>query len=152
MHFARKLPKSTNSWPPFNLISQVPIGSLIYGYTNTNKHNNLTPQVKKSKDSVTIGNLVKISGNSSVTFVNSTVNGVQIGKDSSTPVTISDAMTDEEIATQLNPDNPYIPVTRVAEEVKFFIEGSANDALAFIQDAKERISKLVSQLYAEINR
>jgi len=124
----------------------------LCGYTNTNKHNNLTPQVKKSKDSVTIGNLFKVSGNSSVTFVNSTVNGVQIGKDSSTPVTISDAMTNEEIAAQLNPDNPYIPVSRVAEEVKFFIEGSANDALAFIQDAKERITKLVGQLYAEINR
>lgn len=120
----------------------------LCSYTNTNKHNNLTPQVKKIKDSVTIGNLVKISGNSTVTFVNSTVNGVQIGKDSLTPATISDAMTDDEIASQLNPD---IPVTRTIEEISFFIDGSSNDALAFIQDAKTRISQLVSHLYAEIN-
>lgn len=124
----------------------------LCGYTNTNKHDNLTSQVKKTKDSVTIGNLVKVSGNSTVTFVNTTVNGFQIGKDSSTPVTISDAMTNEEIASQLNPDNPYIPVTRIAEEVIFFIDGSGNDALAFIQDAKNHISTFVSQLYAEINR
>lgn len=123
----------------------------LCGYTNTNKHNNLTPQVRKTKDSVTIGNLVKLSGNSTVTIVNSTVNGVQIGKDSSTPVTISDAMTDEEIASQLNPENPYISITRFAEEVKFFIDGSSNDALEFIQDTRERISILVSQLYAEIS-
>ena len=124
----------------------------LCGYTNTNKHNNLTPQVKKSIDSVTIGNLVKVSGNSTVTFVNSTVNGVQIGKNSSTPVTISDAMTDEEIASQLNPDNPYIPITRIAEDVKFFIDGSSNDALAFIDDAKDRVSEFVGRLYAELNR
>jgi hypothetical protein len=124
----------------------------LCGYTNTNKHNNLTPQVRKTKDSVTIGNLIKISGNSNVTFTNTTVNGVQIGKDRSTPVRISDAMTDEEITSQLNPDNPYIPVTRTAEEVNFFIDGSGNDALAFIQDAKERITIFVSELYAEINR
>ena len=121
-------------------------------YTNTNKHNNLTSQVKKTKDSVTIGNLIKLSGASTVTFVNSTANGIQIGKDSSTPVTISDAMTDKEIVSQLNPDNPYLPVTRVAEKVNFFIDGSSNDALKFIQDAKARISRFVDQLYAEINR
>lgn len=121
-------------------------------YTNTNKHNNLTSQVKKTKDSVTIGNLIKLSGDSTVTFLNSTVNGIQIGKDSSTPVTISDAMADEEIVSQLNSDNPYLPVTRVAEEVNFFIDGSNNDALKFIQDAKTRISQFVDQLYAEINR
>lgn len=124
----------------------------LCGYTNTNKHDNLTPQVKKSIDSVTVGNLVKVSGNSTVTFVNSTVNGIQIGKDASTPATISDAMTDEEIGEQLNPDNPYIPITRVAEEVKFFIEGSGNDALAFIQDAKIKVSEFVGQLYGELDR
>ena len=124
----------------------------LCGYTNTNKHKYLTPQVKKTKNSVTVGNLIRVSGNSSATFVNSTVNGAQIGKDSLTPVTISDAMTNEEIVTQLNPGNPYISVTRVTEEVKFFIEGSTNDALSFIQDAKERISKFVSQLYSEIEK
>lgn len=124
----------------------------LCGYTNTNKHDKLTNQVKKTKDSVAIGNLVKVSGNSTVTFINSMVNGIQIGKDSSIPVKISDAMTNEEIASQLNPDNPYIPVTRIAEDVKFFIDGSGNDALEFIKDAKDRISILVDQLYAEINR
>jgi hypothetical protein len=120
-------------------------------YTNTNKHNNLTPQVKKTKDSITIGNLVKLSGNSTVTFVNSTVNGVQIGHDSSTPVTISDSMSDDEIISQLNPNNPYLPVSRVSDEVKFFIEGSNNDALEFIQDVKTKISAFVNLLYEEIN-
>lgn len=123
----------------------------LCGYTNTNKHDNLTSQVKKSIDSVAVGNLIKVSGNSTVTFVNSTVNGVQIGKDASTPATISDAMTDEEIAEQLNPDNPYIPITRVAEEVKFFIEGSGNDALAFIQDSTARVSAFVGQLYDQLD-
>lgn len=124
----------------------------LCGYTNINKHDNLTSQIKKSIDSVAVGNLVKVAGNSTVTFVNSTVNGVQIGKDASTPATISDAMTDEEIAEQLNPDNPYIPITRVAEEVMFFIEGSDNDALAFIQDSTARVSEFVSQLYDELDR
>lgn len=124
----------------------------LCGYTNTNKHNNLTPQVKKTKDSVTIGNLVKLSGNSTVTFVNSTFNGVPIGKDCSNPVTISDSMSDAEITSQLNPDNPYLVVTRMSDEVKFYIEHSNNDALEFIQDAKTKISCFVSRLYAEINR
>lgn len=124
----------------------------LCGYTNTNKHDNLTSQVKRSIDRVTVGNLVKISGNSTVTFVNSTVNGIQIGKNASTPATISDAMADEEIAEQLNPENPYILITRVAEEVKFFIEGSSNDALAFIQDSKARVSEFVGHLYDELDR
>lgn len=123
----------------------------LCGYTNTNKHNNLTSQVKKTKDSITIGNLIKLSGNSSVTFINSMVNGIQIGKDSSTPVTISDSMSDAEITSQINPDNPYLLVTRMSDEVKFFIEGSNNDALEFIQNAKIKISHLVIQHYAEIN-
>jgi hypothetical protein len=121
-------------------------------YSNTNKHDGLMAQVKRSVDSVSIGRLVKVSGNSTVVFGNATVNGIPVGRDSSTPVTISDAMTDEEIARQLNPDNPFIPITRVAEEVKFLIEGSENDSLAFIQDACARISEFVHHLYEELDR
>lgn len=120
-------------------------------YTNTNKHNNLTPQIKRTKDSVNIGNVVKLSGNSTVSFTNSTINGMPIGKDQSKPVIISDSMTNEEIYAQLNP-NLYVHVTRISEEIKFFIEGSSNDALEFIQNAKIKISEFVSQLYLEINR
>lgn len=120
-------------------------------YTNTNKHNNLTPQVKKTKDSVCIGNFVKLSGNSTISFTSSTINGVPVGRDQSKPVIISGAMTNEEINVQLNP-RLYLQVTRISEEIKFFIEGSSNDALEFIQDAKGKISEFVSRLYLEINR
>lgn len=74
-----------------------------------------------------------------------------VGRDQSKPVIISGAMTNEEINVQLNP-RLYLQVTRISEEIKFFIEGSSNDALEFIQDAKGKISEFVSRLYLEINR
>ena len=119
-------------------------------YVNKNKHHNFTSQVRKTKDSVSIGNLFKVSGGGTITGVNSSVNGVPIGRDNSIPVVITDTMTDAEIKGQLNPNNPYLPITRVAEDIKFFIDNSDNDALAFIQDAKQKISQLVNELYLEI--
>jgi hypothetical protein len=122
----------------------------LCNYTNVNKHNNLTPQVRKTQDSVTIGNLIKMSGNSTVTIVNSTVNGIPIGKDLLTEVRLSDSMTDEQIKEQLNPGNPFLPVTRKADSIKFFIDGSDNDVLAFLQGATARVNLFTRQLYAEI--
>jgi hypothetical protein len=123
----------------------------LCNYNNENKHKKLSPQVKKVKDIVTIGNMASISGNSKIVFQNCIVNGFQIGKDSSTPVVISDSMTDDEIIAQLNPDNPYLPITRVAEDIKFYIDGSENDALTFIQEVTERISQFINDIYSEIN-
>jgi hypothetical protein len=126
---------------------------LIYlcNYNNENKHKKLSSQVKKAKDRVTVGNVAQVSGNGKIIFQNCIVNGLQIGKDSSTPVVISDSMTDDEIIAQFNTDNPYLPITRVAEDIQFYIDGSENDALTFIQEVTERISKFIHDLYSEIN-
>jgi hypothetical protein len=121
-------------------------------FTNTNKHNNLTTQDRKSKDSVTIGNIIKMSGNcSNIVFSGTRVNGIPFGKGSSNTVRLSSTMTNEEIEAQLNSENPYIPVTRTVDELKFYIDGSDHDALAFIHNTNERISILVCQLYEEID-
>lgn len=123
----------------------------LCNYNNENKHKKLSSQVKKTKDIVTIGNIAQMSGNSKIIFQNCLVNGFQICKDSSTPVVISDSMTDDEIIAQVNPDNPYLPITRVSEDVKFYIDGSENDALTFIQEITERISQFINNVYSEIN-
>lgn len=123
----------------------------LCNYNNENKHKKLSSQVKKTKDIVRIGNIAQMSGNSKIIFQNCIVNGFQIGKDSSTPIVISDSMTDDEIIAQVNPDNPYLPITRVSEDVKFYIDGSENDALTFIKEITERISQFINNVYSEIN-
>ena len=45
----------------------------------------------------------------------------------------------------------YLSITRVSEDVKFYIDGSENDALTFIQEITERISQFINNVYSEIN-
>jgi hypothetical protein len=123
----------------------------LHSYVNTNKHNKLTPQKKKTQNSLGIGNIKMYGSHSQVTFRNATINGLPVGKDSSVPVVIKASMTNDEINSQLNPDL-YLPITRTVEDVKFYIDGSENDALTFIKEVTERIARFIDDLYAVINR
>lgn len=125
----------------------------LRSYVNINKHNKLTPQNKETKNSFNLGNLVKTHGiNNTITFTGTTVNGLPIQKDSSVPVVIKpDTMTDDEIHNQLNPDI-YLPITRTVEDIRFYIDGSENDALTFIQEVTAKISQFIDELYLVINR
>jgi hypothetical protein len=110
----------------------------LNSYVNKNKHNKLTSQNKETENSFSFANLIRTNGNSNtIIFKNTTINGLPIGKDSSGDVVIIDTMTNDEINSQLNPDL-YLPIRRTVEDVKFYIDGSENDALTFIQEVTKK--------------
>ncbi|PIB54055.1 hypothetical protein [Pseudomonas sp. 2995-1] len=113
-------------------------------HTNFNKHNGLSVQVRKnsSRSTTTFGNLLRIEGHGTITFVGSTFNGVPIGKDGS--LTIS---SDRTVAETVKDINIPVSLSREFDWVKFEIEGSAYDTLELIKHSYLRISDYIAQLY-----
>lgn len=115
---------------------------------NNNKHNKLSSQKIHKQQSVTIGNIIKVSGNSTVTINNCTVNGIPISKYPNTPIIISDKFTEEELKKNLN---PFLSLNLEIDKVKFFLDKTGCDALELITEAINGIESMINKLYLEIS-
>ncbi len=117
---------------------------------NSNKHNKLSSQKVHREQSITLGNLVKVSGGSTVTINGGTVNGIPIAKDPNTPIVISDKSTEEEMKENLNPENPFLLLKSEIDKVEFLLDETGWDALELVSEATNGVEIMISELYLEI--
>jgi len=116
--------------------------------TNFNKHNKLTPQIRKNSDKsrTNVGRLISMSEGSAVTFNNCSYNGVRLGHGQ--PAVISSDMTVNEIQKSIG---IQVPVTREFEWVEFRFPNSSSDTLSLIKKAHYEIGKYIFKLRNELN-
>lgn len=118
----------------------------LCGFTNHNKHQNLTSQTKVSRAaSTSVGGIIKFGqGGGSAKFTNCFVNGLPMGK--GMVVNLNPEMSDIEMSIQFNP-RLTIPISRDAGELKFKLENSDHDALVFLTKSRDMVSGFVDRLY-----
>ena len=117
---------------------------------NSNKHNRLSSQDMQKEESVSLGNLVKVSGGGSVIIHGGTVNGVPISKDPNKPIVISNESSEEQMKRNLNPNNPFLSLNRETDKLEFIIDDTGWDALELVSEASNGVQSLVDDLYYEL--
>lgn len=117
---------------------------------NSNKHKKLSSQELRKQESVSLGNLVKVSGGGSAIIHGGTVNGVPIAKDPNIPIVISSESCEQEMMENLNPNNPFLSINRETDRVEFILDDTGWDALELVSEASNGVQRLVSDLYAEL--
>ena len=112
-------------------------------YTNFNKHNGLSPQVRKNStlSTTSFGSMIRAEGAVTVVMKGCTYNGIPISK--SGALTISPDKRVSEISEDIN-----IPVsiTREFDWVRFELDDSITDVRELIIESYSRVSDYVSDL------
>lgn len=116
--------------------------------SNFNKHNGLSGQLRKNSP----GNRVAFCGIviedcEDVTILNSSVNGVPIGKNG--VVKFSSSSTTSFIREQLN---DALPFNREFDWVEFHIDITGSDALLMLKKAHFEVSNFVEKVHKEIGK
>lgn len=117
---------------------------------NSNKHNKLSTQKAQKEQSVTLGNIAKVSGGGKIVINGGKVNGIPIAKDPNTPIVISNELTEEEMKEKLNPDNPFLSLNSETDKVEFLLDETGWDVLELITEASNGIEGMINELYTEI--
>lgn len=136
--------KEVESIQPHSLMENTLVD--LCGFTNHNKHQNLTSQTKVLRPaSTSVGGIVKFDqGGGSAIFKNCFVNGLPMGK--GLVVNLNYEMSDMEISSQLNPEL-IIPISRDAGDLKFKLDNSDHDALIFLIKSRDMVSGFVDRIY-----
>ncbi|MGK5040456.1 hypothetical protein ACQ4WQ_08945 [Janthinobacterium sp. GB1R12] len=122
----------------------------LCGFTNHNKHQNLTSQTKVARPaSTSVGGLVKFGdGGGQVIFENCFMGDLPMGK--GMVVNLNGKMSDVEMLSQFNP-RITIAISRDAGDLKFKLENTDHDALVFLTQSRDLVTGFIDRLYAIID-
>ena len=112
-------------------------------HTNFNKHNRLSPQVRKNSDasSTTFGNIARVSNGGTIILDGATYNGVPMSKTGK--LTIS---CDKSVAEMRENINIPVSLIREFDWVRFEVDGSLRDILDLITYSHSRITDYIHRL------
>ena len=115
----------------------------LCGHTNFNKHDRLSPQVRRNSpsSSTTFGNIAKVESGGTIILDGANWGGVPMSKNGK--LTISRDRTVAEMRAEISIP---VPLVREFDWVKFEIDGSLHDILDLIKNSHARISSYISQL------
>lgn len=116
--------------------------------SNFNKHNGLSRQSRKVSESntITLGNIAKVSGDSELTIGKCYQDGVLIS--GSGPLVLSNKKGIAEAKKQVSDG---ISLIQEFDWVEFHIESSDGDALKLLQTSHVNTSRIIESIYKEIS-
>lgn len=112
--------------------------------TNINKHVRLQKQerVNSQESTTSIGNFIRMDGQSSITIGKLILNGQQANHKG--PLVLTGAVSVSEIQDQLTIP---VPILREYKWVKFVFEGTKCDVLELLKDSHQRIENFTTKVY-----
>lgn len=117
---------------------------------NSNKHDKLSSQKVQKEQSITLGNIAKVSGSGRLIIYGGAFNGIPIAKDPEKPIIISNESTEEDMKENLNPENPFLSLSSKTDNIHFLLDETGWDALELVNEAASGVKKMVNDLYIEI--
>ncbi len=96
------------------------------------------------------GTILRPFSGSGIQIFGGIIHGISIAKNPNVPIVLSSHLSDEEIKKNLNPNNPYLSITRTAGKLEFLLDDTGWDTLELLEIAYLGISDMVSKLYQKL--